>query len=296
MKFTIHIYYFGYTNEALACRPELTRFGGPPSVAREVGSVKVGPLHAPGRNTLWVVRGASEFEASGWGFKVTRKRLLGATPTRGTGSKDQFIYWIYRSVLLLGKILTIIVMDINLTNIQRQSGVLPTSKVVYLTPYECGGVIRWLSLDRQLCSPVLTPAGSWSSDSLKWAASPTALVIGDLGHCVITGHIFSVLALERQWSRKVVVSIVVTGWTFVTSQSEYAPIIVLNQAVLKRLLLPGPNESAQWIFLLKTQLPLPAHGVAKLGIHYIPSYFGLAKYYNSKVWLLQFILQITENP
>ncbi|KAF8508989.1 hypothetical protein JB92DRAFT_3097835 [Gautieria morchelliformis] len=86
---------------------------------------------------------------------------------------------------------------------------------------------------------------------LVQSISATALVIGDLGHCVITGHIFSVLALERQWSRKVVVSIVVTGWTFVTSQSEYAPIIVLNQAVLKRLLLPGPNESAQWIFLFR---------------------------------------------
>ncbi|KAF8510691.1 hypothetical protein JB92DRAFT_3097339 [Gautieria morchelliformis] len=78
--------------------------------------------------------------------------------------------------------------------------------------------------------------------SATYITPATALVIGDLGRCVITGHTFSVLALERQWSRKVVVSIVVTGWTFVTSQSEYAPIIVLNQAVLKRLLLPGPNE------------------------------------------------------
>ncbi|KAF8459780.1 hypothetical protein JB92DRAFT_2839281 [Gautieria morchelliformis] len=46
--------------------------------------------------------------------------------------------------------------------------------------------------------------------SATYITPATALVIGDLG----------VLALERQWSRKVVVSIVVTGWTFVTSQSS----------------------------------------------------------------------------
>ncbi|KAF8506390.1 hypothetical protein JB92DRAFT_2832921 [Gautieria morchelliformis] len=161
-------------------------------------------------------------------------------------------------------------------------GVLPASKVVYLTPYERGGVIAMAVaaiISCVLVSSLLLTVGllallTWRRRSpdasatfarkqvavfvicllcsdliqsisgiiqVKWAAErrlvegttcaiqAATLVIGDLG----------ALALERQWSRKVVVSTVVTGWTFVISLSEwltpspeaaFGPLVLTNKS------------------------------------------------------------------
>ncbi|KAF8460214.1 hypothetical protein JB92DRAFT_2839238, partial [Gautieria morchelliformis] len=63
------------------------------------------------------------------------------------------------------------------------------------------------------------------------------LVIGNLGSCVIAMHTFTALALERQWSRKAVVSTVVTGWTLVISlrwltpspEAAFGPLALTNK-------------------------------------------------------------------
>ncbi|KAF8524022.1 hypothetical protein JB92DRAFT_1497717 [Gautieria morchelliformis] len=81
---------------------------------------------------------------------------------------------------------------------------------------------------------------------VKWAAErrlvegttcaiqAATLVMGDLGSavwsCVIAIHTFSALALQRQWSRKVIVSTVVTGWTLVISLTAFGPLVLTNKS------------------------------------------------------------------
>ncbi|KAF8524021.1 hypothetical protein JB92DRAFT_2882461 [Gautieria morchelliformis] len=206
-----------------------------------------------------------------------------------------------------------------LSDIGMNSDVLPASNVVYLTPYERGGVIAMAvaaTLSCVLVSSLLLAVGlpallNWRRKSpdasatlapfsrkqvavfvicllcsdliqsisgiiqVKWAAErrlvegttcaiqAAALVIGDLGSAVwsfvIAGHTFSALALERNWSRQVVVSTVITGWTFVILMAAFGPLVLTNKT-------NGPffSIAGTWCFISNE------YSVARLGIHYIP--------------------------
>ncbi|KIJ46138.1 hypothetical protein M422DRAFT_46226 [Sphaerobolus stellatus SS14] len=95
------------------------------------------------------------------------------------------------------------------------------------------------------------------------------LVMGDLGStvwsCVIAAHTFCGLALGKQWSKRLVYTIVIIGWTFVIAMTLLGPLALTDPA-------KGPffSIAGTWCFISSP------YALPRLYLHYVPLFIASA--------------------